>query len=98
MNVQIQSVKFDADQKLVDFVNAKMDKLERFAEKVTSAEVFLKLDKDNDKGNKVATIKLNLPGEDLVAEFRGKSFEESVDECIAALRKQLDKYKERYAK
>lgn len=98
MNVQIQSVKFDADQKLVDFINAKMDKLERFAERVTSAEVFLKLDKDHDKGNKVATIKLNLPGEDLVAEYRSKSFEESVDECVDAIKKQLEKYKDKFAK
>ena len=67
MNVQIQSVKFDADKRLVEFVNAKMAKLDRFAERSTGAEVILKLDKDHEKGNKFATITLHMPGEDLVA-------------------------------
>ncbi|MEG0789089.1 MAG: ribosome-associated translation inhibitor RaiA, partial [Alistipes sp.] len=93
MNVKIQSVKFDADRKLVEFVETKMAKLDRFAERATGAEVILKLDKDPDKGNKVATITLHMPGEDLVAEHRSKVFEESVDEAIDALKKQLDKFK-----
>ena len=58
MNVKIQSVKFDADQKLIDFVEHKMAKLDRFAERTVSAEVIMKLDKDNEKGNKVVTISL----------------------------------------
>lgn len=98
MNVKIQSVKFDADKKLIDFVNAKMAKLERFAEKAVAADVIMKLDKDHEKGNKVATIKLSMPGDDLVADARSKSFEESVDESIDALKKQIEKYKERYNK
>ena len=67
MNVQIQSVKFDADKKLIEFVENKMSKLERFADRATGAEVILKLDKDFEKGNKVATITLHMPGEDMVA-------------------------------
>ena len=46
MNVQIQSVKFDADRKLVEFVEHKMDKLDRFVERAIGADVILKLDKD----------------------------------------------------
>ncbi len=93
MNVQIQSVKFDADKKLVEFVNAKMAKLDRFAERATGAEVILKLDKDPEKGNKIATITLHMPGDDLVANHQAKSFEEAVDEAIDALKRQLDKFK-----
>jgi len=93
MNVQIQSVKFDADKKLVEFVNAKMAKLDRFAERSTGAEVILKLDKDHDKGNKIATITLHMPGEELVAGHQSKTFEEAVDEAIDALKRQLDKFK-----
>ena len=66
MNVQIQSVKFDADKRLVEFVNAKMAKLDRFAERSTGAEVILKLDKDHEKGNKFATITLHMPGDAVV--------------------------------
>lgn len=98
MNVQIQSVKFDADKRLIDFVEAKMAKLDRFAERSTGADVILKLDKDHEKGNKVATITLHMPGEELVAEHRSKVFEESVDEAIDALKRQLDKFKARNEK
>lgn len=98
MNVQIQSVKFDADQKLIDFVEAKISKLERFAERCVGADVILKLDKDNERGNKVAIIRMEVPGDDLVAEQRGKTFEEAVDMAIDALKKQIDKHKERLNK
>ena len=93
MNVQIQSVKFDADKKLIEFVENKMSKLERFADRATSAEVVLKLDKDFEKGNKVAT--LHMPGEDMVAEHRSRAFEEAVDEAIDALKRQIERFKEK---
>ena len=98
MNVHIQSVKFDADSKLIEFVEAKMAKLDRFADRSTGADVILKLDKDHDMGNKVATITLHMPGEDLVAEHQAKTFEESVDEAIDALKRQLDKFKGKFDK
>lgn len=98
MNVKIQSVKFDADKRLVDFVNAKMAKLERFAEDAVGAEVIMKVDKDNDHGNKVATIILGMPGGELVAEERAKTFEEALDESIEALKKQIAKHKDRFNK
>ena len=98
MNVQIQSVKFAADRRLVDFAEAKMAKMDRFAERSTGAEVILKLDKDHEKGNKVATVTLHMPGEDLVAEHRSKAFEESVDEAIDALKRQLEKFKGKFEK
>ena len=98
MNVQLQSVKFDADRRLVDFEEAKMAKMDRFAERSTGAEVILKLDKDHEKGNKVATVTLHMPGEDLVAEHRSKAFEESVDEAIDALKRQLEKFKGKFEK
>ena len=96
MNVKIQSVKLDADKKLSDFINAKLEKFERFSDKVTNADVTLKLDKDVEKGNKVVVISLEMPGDNLVAERKSKSFEESVDLCIDALKKQLERYKEKH--
>lgn len=95
MNIQIQSVKFDADQKLIEFVEHKIGKLDRMNDTTTSAEVTLKLDKDNDLGNKVAVVRLAVPGDDLVAERRSKSFEESVDMCVDALKRQIERYKDR---
>lgn len=93
MNVQLQSVKFDADQKLVDFIHAKLNKLDRFEDSITGAEVFLKLDKDHDNGNKVVTVKLNAPGDEMVAERRAHSFEEAADMVFEALKSQIAKRK-----
>lgn len=98
MNVKIQSVKFDADKKLIDFIESKMAKLERFVDRPTSAEVILKLDKDPEQGNKVATIKLEVPTETIVAEQQCKSFEEAIDGAIDAIKKQLEKHKDKFAK
>ena len=98
MNVKIQSVKFDADKKLIEFIENKMAKLERFVDRGTGAEVILKIDKDPEQGNKVATIKIEVPTETLVAEHQSKSFEEAIDEAIDALKKQLEKHKEKFAK
>ena len=96
MNVKIQSVKFDADQKLVDFIQLKLSKIGRFADNILSADVTLKIDKDDEAGNKVAIVKLNVAGGgELVADRRSKSFEESVDLCIDAIKKQIEKFKEK---
>ncbi len=97
MNVQIQSVKFDADQRLVDFVESKMSKLEKFSERIVSSDVIMKVDKDHDKGNKVVTITLYMPGDDLVAKSRARTFEEAVDDAIEELRIQIIKQKEKMA-
>ena len=93
MDVQIQSVKFDAGKQLIEFINAKMAKLERFAEP-TSAEVVLKLEKDAEKGNKIAVITLRVPGGDMRAESQARTFEEAVDNAIDAIKRQIEKRKE----
>ncbi len=98
MNVRIQSVKFDADSKLIEFIETKVNKLSRFTDAAVGAEVFLKLDKDNEHGDKLVTMKLEVRGGDLVAEYRSRSFEESVDECVDAIKKQLERHKERFNK
>ena len=95
MNVKIQSLKFDADRKLLDFIQAKLSKLERFTDKATYMEVTLRIDKNDEQGNKTALIEVEVPGESLVAERQSKSFEESVDLCIEALKKQLERYKDK---
>ena len=92
MNVKIQSVKFDADKRLVDFIQAKMDKMDRFVER---AQVTLRIDKDDEQGNKVAIVKIDVAGDELLAERRCKTFEEAIDLCLDAIKKQIDKYKEK---
>jgi putative sigma-54 modulation protein len=95
MNVKIQSVRFDADKKLLDFTTEKVKKLEKFYEGIVAAEVTLRIDKDQEMENKVAEIRLEIPGNDSFAKKQAKSFEEAIDDCVDALKKQLTKQKEK---
>ena len=95
MNIQIHSVKFDADKKLLEVVTGKVNKLSQYSDDIVSAEVFLRLDKDQEKENKLAEIKLEYPGGPLFAKKQSKTFEESTDLVIDALKKQITKQKER---
>ncbi len=92
MKLQIQSVHFDADQKLLDFTQTKIDKLERFDESLIFGDVIMTIDKDKDNGNKVVTVKLQGKDE-LVAQRRAGTFEQAVDECVDALKSQIEKNK-----
>ena len=95
MNIQIHSVRFDADKKLIDFVHQKLDKLTQFAEDIVNAEVYLRLDKDQERENKISEIKLELPGGPLFAKKQSKTFEEATDDTIDALKKQITKHKQK---
>jgi putative sigma-54 modulation protein len=95
MNIQIHSVRFDADKKLIDFVHQKLEKLTQFDEEIVNAEVYLRLDKDQEHENKITEIKLELPGGPLFAKKQTKSFEEATDEAIDALKKQITKHKQK---
>jgi putative sigma-54 modulation protein len=95
MNIQIHSVRFDADKKLIDFVNQKLVKLTQFSEGIVSAEVYLRLDKDQERENKISEIKLEYRGGPLFAKKQSKSFEEATDQAVDALKKQITKHKQK---
>ena len=95
MNVKIQSVKFDADKKLVDFIQGKMDKMDRFVENALNAVGTLPTHKHDQPRNTGAGVKIAVAGGELRAERRCKTFEEAVDLCLDAIKKQIDKYKEK---
>lgn len=95
MNVQIHSVRFDADRKLIDFVHQKLDKLSQFGEDIVNAEVYLRLDKDQDRENKISEIRVELSGSSLFARKQSKTFEEATDGAIDALKIQITKYKQK---
>ena len=46
MKLQMHSIHFDADQKLIDFIQKKADKLDTFFDSIMDGEVFLRLDKN----------------------------------------------------
>ena len=95
MNVQIQSVKFDASSKLIEFIEKKLAKLDRVAEEATGVDVVLKLEKDDEKGNKIAVITSRMPGGDIRVEEQAHTFEEAIDAAKDVLKRQIEKRKDK---
>lgn len=93
MNIQIHSLRFDADKKLLDFVTQKVNKLAQLSDDIVNAEVFLRLDKDEDRENKITEIKVEYPRGPLFARKQSKSFEEATDLVVDALKRQIVKQK-----
>lgn len=92
METRVQSIKFDADQKLLDFIEKKISKLPKFFEGIVDTEVILSL--LNDHENKNVKIRVKVPGNEIVVERNGKSFETAINECVDILKDQLTKRKE----
>ena len=96
MNVQIQTLHFDADSKLVDHVSKKIQKLDTFYDRIVSVEVYLKLDNiAHQIKDKIAEIKVHIPQHDFFVKHESKSFEESFNLAFDALVNQLKRTKER---
>lgn len=95
MKLQMHSIHFDADAKLVEFIQRKADKLETFFDRIIDGEVFMRLEKNESNENKVIEIKLNIPGNQLFAKEQSRTFEAAADEAVEALRRQLKKHKEK---
>ena len=93
MQDQVQSIHFDADQRLISFIEEKLSKLTQFHDRITFGEVFLRIDKSDVHENKIAEIKLSIPGKDLFARKQCRSFEEATDVAVDALKKQINKAK-----
>lgn len=95
MKINVQSVHFDADKKLLDFIDARVGKLSHTYDTIHEADVILRLDKASNNENKIAEIKLHVSGNDLFAKRQCKTFEEAADQCSEALRQQLAKHKDK---
>ncbi len=92
MKVQVHAVHFSADQKLIAFIQRKIDKLETFYDRMVNGEVFLRLNNEGVE-NKTVEIILNVPGNKLFAKEQATSFEAATDMATDALRQQLKKFK-----
>jgi putative sigma-54 modulation protein len=93
MEIRIQSVKFDADVKLTEYINKKVAKLDRFFDGIIAAEVSLSLTSDHE--NKKVAIRLEIPGYDVMAERHANKFEAAVVTCVDVLKTQHKKTKEK---
>jgi putative sigma-54 modulation protein len=98
MNVNIQTVHFDADQKLVEYVNQKLEKLSQFHDRIINVDVFLKLDNVvHTIKDKIAEIRVRVPGSELFVKSTSKSFEASFDGAIESMVNQIKRKKEKLA-
>ncbi len=98
MNVNIQTVHFEADSKLVVYVNKKLEKLNTFNDRIIKIDVFLKLDNlVHTIKDKVAEIRVHVPRHDFFVKASSKSFEQSFDNALESLVNQIKKKKERQA-
>ena len=94
MKLQMHSIHFDADVKLLDHIQKKVDKLETYFDKIIDGEVFLRLN-NSSIDNKTVEIKLNVSGTQFFAKEHAETFEKANDLVVEGLRRQLKKYKEK---
>ena len=96
MKVFTQSVNFSADKELIEFVEKKVEGLEKFHDKIVDAEVFLKVQKTSEKENKITEVKINIPGNELVVKKQTRTFEEGISVVVDSLKRSLKKSKEKH--
>jgi putative sigma-54 modulation protein len=96
MKMNVQSVNFNADQKLIHLIQKKLDKLENHFDNVIYADVYLKVQNTSEKENKISEILLSIPGDEIICKKRSRRFEVGVDECISSLERQMQKRKKKF--
>ena len=94
MKAIFQATNFDADQKLIDFIQKKLNKLDNFFDKVIEAEVYMKLNNKGEK-NKTLEVKVAIPGNDIMVSRDAETFEKAMDLAYDVLKRQLRKQKEK---
>ncbi|MBN8836282.1 MAG: ribosome-associated translation inhibitor RaiA [Sphingobacteriia bacterium] len=98
MNVQIQTVHFNADLKLVDYVTRKVEKLNTFHDRIIKVDVFLKLDNVvHTIKDKIVEIRVHVPKHEFFVKASSKSFEESFDTAMESIVSQIKRKKEKLA-
>lgn len=95
MEIRIKSIHFDAPEKLQEFINKKVEKLQKSYEDIQKVEVQLKVEKPAAALNKTTSLTVTAPGSTLFVEKTCDTFEEGVDLCLDAMKVQLTKFKEK---
>ena len=95
MKVDVHAVNFTVDKKLVDFVQERMARLEKYYDKVVSSDVYLKVEKTSDKENKIVEMKIIVPGDDFLVKKQCKTFEEATEQAAESIERLLVKRKEK---
>ncbi len=98
MNVNIQTVRFDADAALVAYVQKKLQKLSTFHDRIIKVSVYLKLDNVvHTIKDKIAEIRIHVPRHEFFVKATSKSFEGSFDNAFDSIVNQIKRKKEKQA-
>lgn len=95
MKVNTQSVNFNADIKLIEFIQKRLDKLELFYDRIINSDVYLKVENTSEKENKIVEIKVHIPGDTFIVKKQCKTFEEAVDSACSSIERKLLKKKQK---
>lgn len=95
MKIYTESVQFKADQKLLDFIDKKLNKMDHYFDRIIDARVTLKLENTGQVRDKIAEVRLKVPGDILVVKENQKTFEAAIDAVVDVLKRQLIKFKEK---
>ena len=95
MRIQTEAVQFKADQKLIDYIEERLWKLNKFFDRITEVRVFLRLENSGRVRDKIAAVEVHLPGGTLFAKESKKTFEASIEQVTRQLQRQIKKYKQR---
>ena len=95
MKVNIQAVNFNIDKKLVNFIEEQVAKLEKYYDKLISADVFLKVEQTSEKENKLVELNIHVPGDSFIVKKTCKTFEEAVDLSCESQERLIKKRKEK---
>ncbi len=93
MEIRVQSIKFNADQKLLDFVEKKLSKLPKFYDEIIGVEVSMSLLPEHE--NKNVKVLVQIPGNDVIVERNARTFEDAVVDCLDVLKEKLVRVKEK---
>ena len=98
MIVHVQAIHFDADNRLIENVNRKIEKLQQYHDRIIKVDIFLILDNvAHNIKDKIAEIRVHVPRSDFFVKATSKSFETSFDEALDAMIQQIKKKKEKLA-
>ena len=95
MKLNTQAVNFNADSKLLNFVQSRLEKLDLFYDRIVASDVYLKVENTSVKENKIVDIKLHIPGDKFVVKKQCKTFEEAIDSACNSLERKLVKKKKK---
>ncbi len=94
MKIQFESVHFTPDEKLIDHITKKLEKLEQFHDRILSTKVTLKVGANKQIDDKIVEVSMAVPGDVIFGKKTDRSYEAALDGLLGALKKQLVKHKD----